>query len=305
MNSKSVILAAACLSIAAPFSASGSEAADSAKRPATRSGDAVATRPTSMFVYQPDNYDWLRHYAINNDLNSYTLSFLQTKNIRGQPPTFFISVPVPKGGFSRLWLNVNEISSNSLFVAPEHIADWTDPASGARGYDLRLNFDGVKLLLRFFMRPDSPLLRISVIHLPESIAPLASSTLTLHASLNRLEGKAMWDVHSYRRELVTPLRTISDMGKKQHVLSVEENSVILRDLLFDGSGEGKGNGPSYLVFDRGKASCTSAQNDIYQVFTFQLNPDFRQISLGVWKSRARISNSLFAELLSANRAVFQ
>lgn len=260
---------------------------------------------TSRFVYKSDNYDFNRHFSIANDMNRYVVSILQSKNNHKRPPSLSFSVSEPSGALSRhgpiFRLTINGISNDRLVISDDKVKRWVNDKGDQAGYEIQLNFDGVRMALRFFMDSRSPLLFCELSHLDDSIEELKSAVIQVHAcvALSK-DAKNRWSFKPYAREIVTPKRVIAKMSRTETPLLPDETWLIIRDAIYDGSEAGKGNGPAYLIFDGTKVSKATVKNSVYQPVTLELKPDFGKITMGFWKNAKRFSNSEFADYVKNN-----
>jgi len=121
-------------------------------------------------AYQPETYSMMLKLPISNTHNAYNL-FLGTK----KPPQAIFSIDNGKrASFTSLvtWLKikVNGIDFRKLPIKKEDVKLWQDKEK--RGFELALNFDGAKMLLRLYMRPGSGVLWGELLPAQDTLEPV-------------------------------------------------------------------------------------------------------------------------------------
>lgn len=112
-------------------------------------------------AYQPETYSMMLSLPVSNRHNTYKLFLGSKKPIGEKPPRTVFSVDNEKrASFTSLvtWLKikVNGIDFSRLPIQKENVNLWQDGEK--KGFEFALNFDGAKMLLRLYMRPDSGVL---------------------------------------------------------------------------------------------------------------------------------------------------
>lgn len=257
--------------------------------------------------FKHEHVDLAINYAIANPYATHVIAIQQTKNTDKSPSILAIHAADPNVAIGRhaglFQLQVNGLSSRVLQISEERIQRWADEKSGAAGCEILLNFDGAKIRIRIFMIPNSPLLQLSLFPSPDSIEPINSIELSTHAciKLNK-DPQTRWMVEAYAREVVTPKRVITE--SKGVLLDSDENALVMRDRVDDGSDPDKGEGPGYLIFDPSAISKATLTNGVYQQLVLNIKPDFQEVKLGFWRDKKRRSNAEFDEFRKANPELF-
>ena len=145
-------------------------------------------------------------------------------------------------------LKVNGIAMDRLESTDMSSQVW-DGTDGARGLEAKLNFDGARVALRFYLRPERPFLYCEIEHDRKSdrmtSAVVRFTTLPSHFIVGKF--------HGYRREIRTARALYGAKPSVRHPLIKEDQYIIFQDADFDGttdaSGKRRGNGPSVLLPD--------------------------------------------------------
>lgn len=156
-------------------------------------------------------------------------------------------------GFSSLigviGIQVNGISWEKLQFRENGFEKWSH--DDAHGVQFTLNFDGAPLRVRFWMEPDSPLLRVELAPSPHGQTPIDSLEVRVSAIPSYLacgSGKQT-RFFGYRRQLRTERRLLPPRKHGREALPGDERLLVFEDADWDGSAEGKGDGPSALLLD--------------------------------------------------------
>jgi len=149
----------------------------------------------------------------NDSPPSTTIGLPQEPHAHNFPPWNFFKV------------EINGISLNAL--EPKHVKEWRD--GDRAGWELRFNFDGVFLNLRFFMVPDSPLLWCE--GALEPLAGVEVKKVLVQAWCypgKMIGGHFQSDI--YQRAVFTPERTLPLAEKPAPVpLTVNDRMVFFND----------------------------------------------------------------------------
>lgn len=261
-------------------------------------------------VYQQEKYALSEQAAMANALNQYTFTLVQSKPSGNTPPRTQFWLSAEHFGFSPLVnflkINVNGIPNANLSPAAKDLTLWQE--KNLSGCETKLNFDGVKLILRLYMRPDSPVLWGSIRPDSNSLEPLKSMTVTFTALVSTLvrddKKTPIWG-GVYQRMAITPKRTL-EQRRNVWELAPEENSVILQDKKFDGSSADKGQGPVLILLSYdGVAKAELALRDEWITsLNIVLNPDFKVFRFGLWQRKNAISNQDFLALFEKEKDAF-
>ena len=115
-------------------------------------------------VYQPEKFSVAQGATISNQFNRYDITMKLSKPTDKKPTELKISLSAGEFGFGALvnFMNMkaNGIPLAKLMVKKEDMQPWKDGANA--GAVIKLNFDGSKFDLIFYMRPDSPVLWCSI-----------------------------------------------------------------------------------------------------------------------------------------------
>ncbi|MBR2427309.1 MAG: hypothetical protein IKB16_11295 [Lentisphaeria bacterium] len=270
---------------------------------------SVKTDVKEVYVYQPQKYSVRQGGFITNQFNTYKIVVTLSKPIGQKAPE--LAYNIDAGGFGYcalirpLQLFVNDINMGKLLIKKEDFKPWKD--GDKAGVELKLNFDGAKYSLISYMRPDSPVLWMTLKADPSSVEPAEKiqvkiSNLTSYLAKN---GKVPAWHGAYQRSYITPARTLEQQSKA-YVLTPADNEITFTDKIFDGSGKGKGQGPTWFQFDSSamvKGTIT-VRNDWVNSLVLDLKPDTKEFKFAYWQQRPQISNADFAKKLKAEKKAF-
>ena len=270
----------------------------------------VSVRPVR--VYQPEKFSVAQGASISNQYNRYDIIMKLSKPTDNKPTEMKITLDCGTFGFGALvnFMNIkaNGIPMSKLMVQKEDMQPWKDGNNA--GAVIKLNFDGSKFDLIFYMRPDSPVLWCSLkpsadtIEEPEDLSIVHSCIPSMLAKNGK---KVVWTGSPYNRQVVTNTRTIGMDPKRKHVLlTPAETSLTFRDATFDGSSADKGYGPIWLGMDysavqEAKLFCVSNWTAWLEV---KLNPAMKEHKIAFWQQKPRISNAAFEAKLKNESAAF-
>ena len=269
----------------------------------------VASKVGKTYVYQPEKYAFAQAADIYNTHNKYGFIIVQSKPVGDKPPRTSFWLSVGQMGFSPLVnflkITVNGVPNADIVPRIEDFVPWKE--KDLAGCEAKFNFDGAKLILRFWMRPDSPVLWASLRPAPDSVEEITSIKVNICALVSILakENKKVLWTNAYEREAVTPARTLTQRTKAWE-LTPQDTYLVLQDRKFDGSSEEKGQGPVMVLLDYDNVvkADLALRNEWTTDMFIVLKPDFKEFKFGLWQQKPRISNAAFAEKLKAEKAAF-
>ena len=248
--------------------------------------------------------------TLSNAKNSYGISF-SNKRAHGKDPRKF-KMAVANGlqnGFSALvdsfTLTVNGIAANRLQLKGDKVRKWSG-RNGEEGIVLTFNFDGAWIDVRFSMRPGSPVLwgEVAKSVNERQLTPITNVAVRVTAIPSFLEcghGKKT-RFSKYARQVRMASRLLTLPAKRSEKIKPDDRYFILQDGEYDGSAEGRGNGPS-AVWPLAPTPGTITLNDSWTTYV-TYNPDLSRpfrFALLEFKSY-RISNDEFLKRTKANCA---
>jgi len=271
----------------------------------------VQTQVTDVRVYKPEQYLFATGARISNQLACYNLTLTQSKSDGSKPPQLSLTLDAGKFGFGPLVhffkLRINGIDMRQLFTKAEDLLPWREKEQA--GCVLKLNFDGVRFLLRLYLRPDSPVLWGSLQLADNSLEKLSDGDIefTLIPSKLAMRGKqSVWQ-GEYARMVLTPVRLL-EQTPQRIVLNPSDEYLIFQDRKFDGSTEEKGQGPCMIIMDyRGIEKATLRINDDWTsaLYLKIKTENFKEFRFGLWQQEPRISNAEFARKIEAEKTAFK
>ena len=269
----------------------------------------VGVKIGKTHVYQPQKFAFAQAAEIHNAQNKYSFIIVQGKPAGEKPPRTQFWLAAGPFGFCNLVnflkITVNGISYADITPKIEDFVPWREKELA--GCEAKFNFDGAKLILRFWMRPDSPVLWGSLRPAPDSLEGIRSAQVDLTAIVSILakeNRKVVW-AKVYEREAVTPARTLAQRQKIWE-LTPQDAYLVLQDKKFDGSSAEKGNGPVMILLNHEsiRQAKLSLRSNWTTTLSIALKPGFRNFEFGLWQQETRISNAGFAEKLKAEKAAF-
>ena len=270
---------------------------------------SVKTDVKEVYVYQPQKYSIRQGGFISNQFNSYKITVTLSKPVGQRAPELAYNIDAGAYGYCALirplQLIVNDINMGKLLIKKEDFKPWKD--GDKAGVELKLNFDGTKYSLISYMRPDSPVLWMTLKADPASVEPaekLQLKVANLTSFLARQGKSPAWH-GAYQRSFITPVRTMEQQSKA-YVLTPADNEITFTDKIYDGSGKGKGQGPTWFQFDSSamvKGTIT-VRNDWVNSLVLDLKPDTKEFKFAYWQQRPQISNADFAKKLKAEKKAF-
>ena len=263
------------------------------------SGNAInvtaAIQPGVANIYRPGDYSLRTAAVISNGKASYRLILTVSKpGVYGLPyPCLKLHLDAGEFNFSPLvdflTLRINGIPMNKLCPKGDGFTQWKERECA--GVELRLNYNGARVVFRFFMRPDSDVLWGALRRDRESPVEITRAELKFISIPSKLimnGKKPVWQ-GGYARAVVTPVRTIRQSGTR---LNHADSWLILQDDLLDGSSPAKGMGPGWIFLDFASISAAEvnpSDNYILSV-NVSLKHGFELFCFGLLQSRSRIAN---------------
>lgn len=274
----------------------------------------VKSSVKKVYVYQPEKFAVRQGGTISNQFNTYSITVTVSKPIGTTPPQLNFRISSGNYGFNPLInplrITVNGIPMSKLSIQPEHFKTWK---SGDKvGTELKLNFDGAKYSLISYMRPDSPVLWMTLKADPTSVEPTEKllvqvSNLTSQLVMKQVAPKKRTPVWNgaYQRSFITPTRTL-EQQTKAYVLTPAENEITFTDKIYDGSGKDKGAGPTWFQFDSKAVTkaTISVRNDWVNSLSMIVKPATKEFHFAYWQQKPVISNAAFAKKLKAEKKAF-
>ena len=266
-----------------------------------------------MHVYMPQSWAVRQGAVISNKLNAYEVILAMTKTNGKKPAETGIRIWAGDYGFCPLTqsfqLEVNGIPLKKLNVKASDVQPWKEGKN--TGLKIALNFDGCKMDVIFYMRPDSPVLWGVIRPSANTLEDIKNAVMTFSCIPSTLARNAkkvpIWGGPEYGREIVTNARTYP-ASAKVYPLAKDDTSFIFRDTKFDGSAKdkSKGQGPVWLQIDqtsviKGKIRSTNEWTNWIQL---NLNPAMKEFKFGMWQQQMPISNADFDKKLNAEKAAF-
>ena len=202
------------------------------------------------------------------------------------------------GLFSFFRVEANGIPDYKLQLGERACRPYED--SGRKGVEYMLNYDGAPVRTRFWMEPGSPFLEGEIRCSTKGVDLVRNLRVDIAAVPSFLdrEQSGGWRFKGYRRAVKTAARTLRAGDGKDVSIHPDDRWFVLMDEDYDGSGEGKGNGPSAVLL-RGACEGRIRLDDGW-LTGVQLAPDpskpFR-FALAEFPS-VRMSNGAFAEVIA-------
>ncbi len=256
-------------------------------------------------LYGKAEYFWL-----SNALNQYLVYFQWIKPTAKAEGKVVVGIPEPvfwQGFISRDFMNltINGIKSSQL--EPKSITTFTQ--EGSAGVDALYNFDGVRMTLRFYLTEKSPLLFMEWRKDPTSEEKIEKAELSMAVYPSYSVPNGGKRDERYRREILTPVRTISspDKGSAWITLKPEDSSLVMYDAAFEPANTPKAQGPCFMVLNwQGIQSGRAWLSKIYAMnFRFILDPKANQWQFGLWEFKKPMNNQEFMDYKKNNEALLQ
>lgn len=263
-------------------------------------------------VYQPERYSLSQGGTISNELSSTSVTLTQTKSNGKQAPNARFTFESGNFGFCGLVnfckFTVNGIKFENVSPKAEDLTVWNEGKNV--GIELKMNFDGAKIVYRLYKRPDSPVTWCKVYPAKDSVEPVEKISIDfacIPSHLAKKDGKVVWGNQGiYNRTGVTAARTIPQSNAKVQI-TPEDKYLVFQDQNFDGSSEAKGWGPCMLIlpdFKSVEKAEARINDDWTSAILVILKPDFKSFEFGIWQQKPRISNADFAKKLAEEKEAF-
>jgi hypothetical protein len=259
-------------------------------------------------VYKPETIAVRKAIRIHNQHGFFSVRALLTKPNAKLQQERKVQLDCGNYGFSAhvsfLTLTVNGITDRKLQLKAEDMVAWQD--GDKKGGSLLYNFDGAKLRLYFYMRPDSPVIWFRIV--PEkSVTPYKSIRLDLNCIISNIlkkNGKVVFQ-GGYQRKAQTAARTIDQAAKYQD-LTAADKYIAFYDLINDGSAKDKGQGPCLIVLGNTpvKSAKLGLTDDWKTNLRIELPLDFKEYTVGLWQPRQGMSNNAFFEKFKKEQSAF-
>ena len=187
------------------------------------------------------------------------------------------------GLISAFSLSVNGIDARCLQLKPERFREWSGTA-GEKGFTLCLNFDGAWVDVRFSIKPNSPVLwgEVAPAEGMRQLTPITNAVVKVEAIPSYFEcGNGRKPRFSkYARQVRTASRLLETLPNRTERILPGDSFFILQDGEYDGSAEGRGNGPSAtwplaptqgrIVINHGWTTAVEYRPDLSKPFRFAL-----------------------------------
>lgn len=261
-------------------------------------------------AYQPETYSMMLSLPVSNRHNTYKLFLGSKKPIEEKPPRTVFSVDNEKrASFTSLvtWLKikVNGIDFSRLPIQKENVNLWQDGEK--KGFEFALNFDGAKMLLRLYMRPDSGVLWGELQPAQDTLEPVKTASISFAClpSLLAMKDKKVLFHNVYNHEAKSPAKIYKQHPQGQTITAADKY-FIFYDTQFDGSSDDKGIGPCMVIADTDIMQSGKLHQPNAWVVTvdYTLKPDFKTFRFGIWQKNSRISNADFFKMLETEKTAF-
>lgn len=272
---------------------------------AVLSAAPVAEKVSRTYHRHHKNYGKGEYISISNKTDQY-LVYLQWINPTAKKEGKVV-IGIPEPNFWQQFVNrdfmrltINGFSSTEL--EPKDIKVFNGKEQS--GVDILYNFDGVRMILRFYMREDSRQLFMEWFKDPSCKEKIHSAELALSAYPSMVlnnRGKAST---RYQRAIKTPAREINSPRKTAWVkLTKEDSYLVMYDKNLNPSQEPKAKGPCLLTVNwNGIRSGKVWFGNIYCMnFRFTLNPDAPRWQFGLWEYKKSIDNQSFFNMFSGGK----
>lgn len=246
--------------------------------------------------YRENDHAFGASFLLENDVNFYGLDLLTYKpDKRGETETFFFMTdPRRYGGFGQastkfLSLTVNGIPLAKTFPAADALKTAAD---GAPAY--HLNFDGAGIVVEARQRKGDPLLYLTFRRDPASVEPIRSARIVFDCFVSTYDKECRYDRYA---KTATRAFGMSKDHKDWRTLEPSDRWLMLADRFLDGSGGGRGFGPSFFRFQKDwtgvKGVSFCAAKTYNADVAIDLGPDFQSFTVGLLQTQDRVSNAEF------------
>lgn len=176
-----------------------------------------------------------------------------------------------------------------------------------KGFEFALNFDGAKMLLRLYMRPDSGVLWGELQPAQDTLEPVKTASISFAClpSLLAMKDKKVLFHNVYNHEAKSPAKIYKQHPQGQTITAADKY-FIFYDTQFDGSSDDKGIGPCMVIADTDIMQSGKLHQPNAWVVTvdYTLKPDFKTFRFGIWQKNSRISNADFFKMLEMEKTAF-
>ena len=268
-------------------------------------GKTEALKGAEGFHNSSKSYGKADYFTLKNELNEYMLYFQRTHASAKRDSSLSIGLPKPNfwsGFVARGFMHVTVNNIESSVLEPKSMKIWNK--TNLSGVDVVFNFDGVKLTFRFFVREDSPVLWIEIIHDNKS-DPIETIFVNFvcHPSFSVNNGGK--PDSSYRRVIVTALRKVKAHKNKRgnFYFKDKDQYLIYGDEFYEpGANDKKSQGPCFLRLDWTGVKWVSVWfGNIYCAVTkMEFKPEVGIYRFGIFETKKRISNQEFLDKIKKN-----
>lgn len=157
---------------------------------AVAGAETVANWGEPAKLWGKEKMSFRRHAKLSNLHNYYQIDFVQWKARAKSAPrnSFQLYKPTLWGNFSRsvefLNLKVNGIDAKDIMPKKEYFTEFK--RKEITGCSMKLNFGGVKIIIDWYMRDNSPFLFGELYPAPDSIKPIKSVKIKFNAVPSKL-----------------------------------------------------------------------------------------------------------------------
>lgn len=255
------------------------------------------------------NYDKAEYYSIHNDANAY-LVYLQWMKVTPKCDGG-VTIGLPEPVFWQQFVNrdfttltINGIRSSKL--EPKSVTMFNE--ADRSGVELLFNFDGVKMIQRFYMQGESPLLIMEWSKAPDCEYPIekAELSITTYPSYSVPNGGKKSD--KYKRVIQTPANKYGPFADTKNVFFKKtDTSFIMYDEAFEPSNTEKAKGPCYMTWNwNGIKSAKCWFGQIYCMnFMLTLDPQATKWQFGLWEYKKAKDNQEFLDMYNSNKSLFE
>ncbi|MBO4511793.1 MAG: hypothetical protein J5746_03420 [Victivallales bacterium] len=256
------------------------------------------------------SYGRAEYYAFENDMASYMIYFQWINASAKSSEKVVIGMPQPvfRQGFVNrdfMHLTVNDIDSRILQPKSFDLYE----AEGRAGLKVKYNFDGVVMILDFYMTADSQLLFMewNVDETNEEPIEKIKMNITTYPSYSTPNGGKVSP--DYGRKIKTPTREIGQFANGKPgwaYLKKEDTQLTMYDEKFDYPATQKAHGPCYMTLDwTNVLSGRVWFGNIYcDNFEFVFSPAAKQWRFGLWECKKKQSNKEFFDFKAAHEQYF-